>query len=66
MESATRIIRLPEVMSRTGKSRSTIYQEIKAGKFPEPVKIGKRASGWVESEVEAVNQARIAARGQAA
>ena len=31
------------------------------GKFPRPVKISQRASGWVESEVEAFNEQRIAA-----
>jgi prophage regulatory protein len=47
-----RFLRLPEVKSRTGKSSSTIYAEIAAGKFPKPIKIGPNTSGWVESEVD--------------
>jgi prophage regulatory protein len=45
-------IRLPAVMARTGLSRSTIYQKIQQGCFPAPVKLGPRASAWIESEIE--------------
>ncbi len=47
-----RIIRLPEVMTRTGLSRSTIYLRISQGTFPKPVSLGTRAVGWVESEID--------------
>lgn len=40
------LLRLPVVMERTGKSRSTIYAQIKDKTFPAPVKIGKRAVAW--------------------
>lgn len=45
------ILRLPEVMKRTGLSRSTIYVYIEKGLFPKPIKIGLRAVGWYASEV---------------
>ncbi len=32
-----RILRLPEVMARTGLSRSTIYVRLAEGRFPRPV-----------------------------
>jgi prophage regulatory protein len=32
------------------------------GSFPRPVRIGKRAVGWVESEVDGWIEARIAER----
>ena len=35
----TRLLRLPEVEARTGQSRSTIYDAMKRGYFPRPVKI---------------------------
>lgn len=45
------VIRLPEVRSRTGLSRSTIYAMMASGMFPKPVKLGQRAVGWVENEI---------------
>lgn len=49
---ATSILRLPEVKSRTGLSRSTIYLRVNDGTFPAPVSLGERAVGWIESEVQ--------------
>ena len=46
-----RFMRLPEVRSVTGLSRSHIYQLISRGEFPRQYKLGGRASGWLESEV---------------
>lgn len=66
MNSADRFLRLPAVMARTGKSKAGIYQDIAAGTFPAPIKIGPRASAWVESEILAWQQARIQAREQIA
>jgi len=45
------ILRLPAVKARTGLSRSTIYQRVAEGNFPKPVNLGKRAVGWLESEI---------------
>lgn len=47
------ILRRRQVQTRTGLSRSTIYERIKAGSFPSPVSLGARAVGWIESEIEA-------------
>ncbi|MBE0625477.1 MAG: AlpA family transcriptional regulator [Burkholderiales bacterium] len=44
-------LRRKQVETRTGLSRSTIYQYIKDGVFPKPVLLGPRAVGWLESEV---------------
>ena len=57
----TKFLKLPEVRIRTGKSRSSIYQGVNDGTFPKPIKIGPRAVGWIEAEIEAHNQACIAA-----
>ena len=56
----TRFLRLPEVMERTGLSRSTLYVRMAAGCFPRPVALGRRAVGWIEAEVEVWVEARIA------
>jgi prophage regulatory protein len=56
------LLRRPKVEERTGYSRSTIYAKMDAGDFPRCVKLGPRAVGWVESEVDAWISARIEAR----
>lgn len=55
-----RFLRLPEVMARTGLSRSTIYVRLAQGRFPRPVSLGGRAVGWIESEIEQWCRQRIA------
>jgi len=50
-EMNQRFMRLPEVKSVTGLSRSHIYDLISRGEFPRQYKLGGRASGWLESEV---------------
>ena len=54
-----RFLRLPEVMARTGLSRSTIYVRLEQGCFPRPVSLGSRAVGWVEAEVDEWMRERI-------
>lgn len=46
------IIRLPEVIKRTGLSRSTIYLRLKDNQFPKPIPLGARAIGWLEEDVD--------------
>lgn len=46
-----RMLRRPEVERRTGKSRSSIYQDVQKGKFPAPVRVGQRAVAWRESDI---------------
>ena len=47
------ILRLPEVITRIGLSRSTIYFRINEGTFPAPIKLGGgRAVGFLESEID--------------
>lgn len=52
MVTTTKLIRLPEVMARTGKSKSAIYQGTKDGTFPKQVKLGPRAVAWIETEID--------------
>mgnify|MGYP002713321536 FL=1 len=47
-----KILRLKDVQSMTGLSRSTIYAEIAKGNFPRQVKLtGARSVGWYESAI---------------
>jgi len=54
-----RFLRLADVMARTGLSRSSIYQNINEGKFPQNINIGTRSVGWLESEIDTWMQIRI-------
>jgi prophage regulatory protein len=47
-----RIVRLNEVKSMTGLSRSTIYAQIAKGNFPKQVQLTEaRSVGWYESAI---------------
>lgn len=54
-----RIIRLNEVINRTGLGKTSLYKFIKAKTFPQPIALGERAVGWVEAEVDQWITARI-------
>jgi prophage regulatory protein len=54
-----KILRLPEVKTRTGLSRSTIYVHIGLGTFPRHIRLGARCVGWLESEIDAWIVARV-------
>ena len=57
-----RIIRLNEVISRTGYGRTSIYRKMEEGTFPKSLKLGgplkdkntfdSSAVGWLEHEVD--------------
>ena len=50
-EANPRFMRLPEVKSVTGLSRSHIYDLISRGEFPRQYKLSGRVSGWLDSEI---------------
>ncbi len=45
------IVKLPRAIQITGLSRARLYEQIKAGTFPQPVKLGKRSVGWLQHEL---------------
>ena len=67
-----RFIRLPEVLSRTGYGRTSIYRKMEDGSFPRSVKLGgpledpnafdSRVIAWIEDEVEQWIESRIEER----
>ena len=66
METPEKLLRVTEVCSRIGVSRATVYKFVNAGRIPPPVKIGIRASGFPESEINAFIADRISASRMAA
>lgn len=60
-----RILRGPSVFQATGVCRSTLYNWMREQLWTKPVSLGPRSIGWPESEVAALNQARIAGKSKA-
>jgi prophage regulatory protein len=56
------VLRLPAVCRMTGLGRSTIYRMEAVGQFPQRIKLGLRAVGWMESEVQVWLAMRAKAR----
>lgn len=59
IKSPTKMLRRKEVEKRTGLKRSTIYENMANGTFPNPIKIGARVVCWLEHEIEAWLQEQI-------
>lgn len=47
-----RLIRIKEVMYKTGIARSTVWHMVKKGTFPKPRKLSPRVTVWIESEID--------------
>jgi prophage regulatory protein len=46
------LLRLPQVKSMTGLSKSTIYARMSEGNFPKQISIGPRLVVWLESDIQ--------------
>jgi prophage regulatory protein len=57
-----KIIRLCDLPQYCGLQRSQIEQLIAEGKFPRPVKLSPHRKGWLQAELIAWQQQRIAQR----
>ena len=56
------LLRIRDVQARTHLSRTTIWRLARSGDFPVPARLGPRAMGWPEVEIDAWINARLAAR----
>ncbi|HZJ91694.1 MAG TPA: AlpA family transcriptional regulator [Thiopseudomonas sp.] len=54
------LIKLPEVKRRTTLSTSEIYRRLEAGTFPRQIKLGAKAVAWLESDIHAWIDERVA------
>ena len=55
------LMRLPEVMKRTGFGRSQIYRLVNQKEFPNQIRLGSSAVAWLESEIETWIEKKIEA-----
>ena len=46
-----RFLKLSDVTRQVGLGKTFVYNEVQAGRFPRPVKIGARASRWRLSDI---------------
>ena len=53
MSACHTILKLASVVELTKLSPASIYRFIRKGYFPQPFKLGPRASGWYEAEITA-------------
>jgi prophage regulatory protein len=56
LASQTVLLRLPAVLAKFPVSRAVWYAGIRAGKYPQPIKLGVRASAWKASDIDALIQ----------
>ena len=59
-----KLLRQVKVLEITGIKRSSLYNYIAQGFFPAPVKLGKKTTAWIESEVMDWIAARIKERNE--
>jgi prophage regulatory protein len=57
-----RIIRRHELTDKVGYCPAHIYRLERQGLFPRRIRLGRRAVGWVEEEVESWLRERVDAR----
>ena len=58
------LLKLPEVVKRTGLRKSTIYARMKTGTFPASVSLGPRSVAWAATAIQKWIEVTIAATQQ--
>ena len=57
-QPSCRLLRIRQILEKTGLSRSSLYRKLKTGDFLEPVSLGDRSVAWVEADLDAWIQSR--------
>jgi prophage regulatory protein len=55
-----RLIREKKVRAKVPWSRTTLWRKVKAGEFPAPVRLSNGMNAWLEADVDAWIDARVA------
>lgn len=55
----TTMLRVDDVVQRTGLSKSQILRMVTASAFPKPIKLSQRAVAWIDEEIETWLRERI-------
>lgn len=62
MTAQIELLKLPQVLQLTTKSRTSLLTDVRRGDFPKPISTGRRSIAWLASEVNAWIEQRAAAR----
>lgn len=67
-QSSMRVLFFRDLKNKKGIawSRQHVYRQVNAGKFPAPIKLGEATIAWIEHEIDAWLDERIAERNTAA
>lgn len=56
------ILKINDVTQKVKLKKSSIYAKVKEKRFPAPIKLGERSTGWIESEIDHWLHERMSAR----
>ena len=62
----SRILKVKQVAKEINVSVPQVYKLVSLGRFPKPIKLGERGSGWLTSEIDAWLQSKVDARDEEA
>ena len=51
--------RIPEIVHRTGMTRTSVYDRINEGKFPKHIPLGYNIVIWLESDIQEWMQEQV-------
>jgi prophage regulatory protein len=52
------VLKIADVVSRTGLSRVAIWRRVRRGEFPAPIQLSENRVGWPETEIKAWRDAQ--------
>ena len=62
----SKVLKVKEVAEEINVSVPQVYKLVSIGRFPKPIKLGERGSGWLTSEIDAWLQSRVDVRDEEA
>ena len=57
-----KILKVKQVAEEINVSVPQVYKLVSLGRFPKPIKLGERGSGWLITEIDAWLQSRVELR----
>ena len=58
----SKVLKVKEVASEISISVPQVYKLVSLGRFPKPIKLGERGSGWLRIEIDAWLESKIEER----